>query len=228
VVRDTVMMIHLPFISVLWFQGSFPGPSDLVTSYIVPIAGFCIVVFCFVASARLASPLKFDGFGIHLEITILSLLVLLGVAMMLAGYIVHILDLSTKERTAEEKAQHEEARADAAEHFTLRLALAYPKEDVVGELEPHAKTPGEQAKNLTCRYKLASSKNPEDTQVMLGQQGTVEVVIDDFSRNDVIQDLTIAPADPSKVSGRVLAVHNVYPFQPKYLLSGEKVTLGVH
>jgi len=181
-------MIHLHYISILWFQGSFPEPSGFITSYVVPIAGFCIVVFCFVASARLSSPLKFEGFGIHLEITILSLLFLLGAAMMLAGYVVHVLDLNTKEKKAEEKAQQEE---------------------------------------LICRYKLASSTNPEDTQVTLGQQDTVEIVIHDFSRNDVIQDLIITPSDPSSVSGRVLAVHAVYPFLPKYPLSVEKFSFGV-
>jgi len=182
-------------------QGYEAKPPGWLIYCALPIIGALLIVFCGFFRNGLQQVQKFAGLGVHLEITTLSLLAIFGVALMGAGLALYVYDSGRQWDEPTEKERKAEQRADAAERFTVRLVLAYPKA-VPQELIPNTKSPGAQATNLVCKYKLASSSTTEQTQVTLGQQETVVIFIHDLARSDVIQDLTIDPSPDGNLPAR--------------------------
>jgi hypothetical protein len=221
-------MVHFLLITFIWLQSVDSTPPSWLTYYFLPIVGCSMFVFCILAGTLLQHIQKFNGFGIHLEVTTQVFLSIISFVMMAAGFGLHFFDASKRLQDLTEKERTAEQRAEAAEHFTLRLVLAYPKQQVDRELVPNTTKPGDQATNLICRYKLASSDNTEETRVLVGHEGTVVIVIHDLARKDVIQDLAIGPAHPGRASVKVLAKHALYPLEPKYNLDMEDFSFGSH
>jgi hypothetical protein len=211
-------MIDATLVSEFFVQSPDSAPPNWLTFYLLPVTGLAIIIFCLCSSNRPIHHLKFEGLGVHLEITTQTLMLLLGVAMMSAGFIFNVLDVTGGEKNALNEAMKEKARADAAERFTVRLILGLPQEkEMTPELIPVGE-PNSTVDNLICRYRISSHQTQEQQTVTMGEEDTIIVEIPEVSRNDVISELFIAPKDFKKNwKGDVMKPEDqaLYPLHPR-------------
>ena len=208
-------------------KSGFEQPAVWET-YLLPFAGAALIVYGVFGSGKFrSSPLKFEGFGIHLEITVLSLVFLLGSVMLSSGCVLYLLDMGSKIKKIQQESDDWKQKADRVQRFNVKLVLLIPplegdKAREAEQLMPDPARPGEEVKNLMCRYTINTKKEWQDVPVKLTGQGTLEVDIDDLTESDVIDSLTIMPVKESG-NGVVFAVHGISPLSPRYPLQFEKL-----
>ncbi|HEX7286643.1 MAG TPA: hypothetical protein VF532_10715 [Candidatus Angelobacter sp.] len=209
-------------------SNSGPEPPAWVTSYILPIAGALVIIGAIALALWLPTgnvfnrAQKFEGFGVKLEVTVLTLLIVVGVGMLASGFILKYVDDNIgKLKTDLDLAN---MKLHDAEHVTATIALALPDKMEKG-LEPASVGYKKIVPNLICTYKIGD--DTRTTAVYQGDKGTLQISIPDLRRNDVIRDLEISSS--SKDSPRledVLATHNLYPLVPQFSLAQEKANVS--
>ena len=178
-------------------------------------SGIALLVLCIVV---LLSPLrdrfsnatqKIQGFGLNLEVSVLTLLVLISVALMSTGIWMSLQDVTTRLSNLEKEKTQAEADRDSA-----RLQLENARKmalTVYVNLEGVADTSKLDFKSLSCKYTDASNEEKDASVSAASGQRAIKVTFTDLQRDTVIFSLRIT----NGLTGESWVSHETFrPLQP--------------
>ena len=196
-----------------------PKWVSLLANLILPGLGIAIILFC-IASFVFPFGQRFKegkqvirGFGLDLEISVLTLLLLIGFVMTFSGFYMYLRNENAdtlREEIRELRGKLDAAREEVqrAGRFTITANLVLPESVDVSSLD---------VGKLECRYTLFA--NPDSWVQAAVSQGlggnSVRITFADIERRDVIQRLELREHGTESVLGVVM---NIYPLQPLYKL----------
>ena len=200
-------------ILVFFANPEMAGQVGILTDLVFPILGILIIILC-VSSFFFPFGQRFKegkqvirGFGLDLEISVLTLLLLIGFVMTFTGVFLHfsgreVAELKQDKRQLEGKLEELRDRLERAGRFTVIADLILPENVNLSAL---------QVGNLECRFILFDNSE-HAVAVSRGLAGnSLRVTLADFQRGDVIAHLELREHGTERVIG---VANNVYPLQP--------------
>jgi hypothetical protein len=198
-----------------WFSIVLVDPQGVINGAL-PVVGLSIIVFC-IASFFFPFGTQFKetkqtihGFGVDLEISVLSLFLLVGTLMSCTGIFLYLTNQSRDvqglqhtiiELQSELKAS--KANAELAQHASLRFTLILPADLHQPPIQ-----------NLECWYLLAS--NPDmwaqaSVYRGVGDPNAIGITLSDIALHDVVQQLELREHGTQNV---LASSGSIYPLQP--------------
>ncbi len=200
--------------TILANSNNVPQPG-LLPNLVLPIVGVGIICLC-IASFFHPFGQRFKetkqvirGFGLDLEISVLTLLLLMGFAMAFAGVYLQVqnrmaagLDDEIKRLQGQVEENREQLRL--AGRFMVRADLVLPGNNRITV---------EDIGKLECRYVLSAQP---DSWLQAGvsrglASNSIRITLADIGRDDVIQQIELRKQGSSRVLGMA---RNIYPLQP--------------
>lgn len=189
--------------------------NTLITNYILPLIGivilfFCILSFIFPYGKKFKGKIqKINAFGVNIEVSVLTLFIIIGVCLSLLGLYIQIKDYEGQlynARIAKEKAERQLADAGKSE-ITLLVTL----EDVeVGSMP--------KLEDISCRYHMSGVEKPQKADVLKGYLPLqFKIVLRDIKTTAHIMRLVLE--DHS--TNRKWVKQSFAPFEPNYQLKKE-------
>jgi len=191
----------------------------LLLNLVLPIVGVGIICFC-IASFFLpfgqrfkASKQVIRGFGLDLEISVLTLLLLMGFAMAFAGVYLQLQNrmaagLNDEIKRLQGQVEENREQLRLAGRFMVRADLVLPGNSHITV---------EDIGKLECRYVLSAKP---DSWLQAGvsrglASNSIRITLADIDRDDVIQQIELRKQGSSRVLGMA---RNIYPLQPMIAL----------
>lgn len=207
-----------PAISVL----EIPRTVDVLANFVLPLFGMMIVIFC-VSSFFFPFGQRFKeskqtirGFGVDLEISVLTLFLLMGFIMIFAGFFLYIrsTDLSTLNQridTLQADLKAEQSLIERAQKFTVTANLLLPNNAPINFAD---------LEKIECWYYLDPTlENPVKASVERGiGPNSIKVKLVDMKPDDVIRRLELREHGSNHLIG---FRENEYPLGPTYELRSE-------
>lgn len=195
------------------------GPTDVLSRIALPVLGimilaFCLLSFFFPYGERFKEKTqKIKGFGIDLEISLLTLLVIVGMVLCATGIYPQIAGYEGRIASA-----NEEARKAKAETDVVREALERSR---IMRIQPLVTLEGVDATgmpnlmDLKCKYFLPRGDTPREAVVSPGYASNqLKVTLEDVSADTVIRSLILVDL----ASQRRWWIENIAPLEPLYQL----------
>lgn len=175
----------------------------------------CIVILISPLRDRFSSATqRIQGFGLNLEVSVMTLLVLISVGLITSGIWLQLRDITTELKSLEAKKAEAEIRAqqfqrqlEESRKMELPLFLTLEGVEDVSRLN---------FTSLECTYVTSSSDEPIRADIAPGRRtsDTVKVVLKDLTREVIIDKLEIYDRDTDTRWQKV----NFRPLQPTYEL----------
>ncbi len=180
--------------------------------------GIALLLLCIIL---LISPLrdkfsgatqKIAGFGLNLEVSVMTLLVLISVGLITSGIWLQLRDINSeldsleaKKAAAESRAEQFQRQLDESRRMELPVFLTLEGVDDVSTLDFPA---------LECTYITSTSDEPIHVDVSPGRRSpnTVKVVLKDLTRDMVIDTLEVFNPQTNTHWKKA----NFRPLQPTY------------
>jgi len=199
-----------------------PRTVDVFANYVLPLFGMMIVIFC-VSSFFFSFGQRFKetkqtirGFGVDLEISVLTLVLLMGFMMIFTGLFLYIrsTDLSTLNQRIDElqaDLKAEQTLLERAQKFTVTANLLLPSNAAINLAN---------LEKIECWYYLdPTQENPIKVNVEPGVgPNSVRVKLVDMKPDDVIRRLELKEHGSNRLIG---FRENEYPLGPTYELRSE-------
>jgi hypothetical protein len=196
-----------------------PKTVDVLANFVLPLFGMMIVIFC-VSSFFFSFGLRFKeskqtirGFGVDLEISVLTLFLLMGFVMIFPGFFLYIrsTDLSTLNQQIDKLQADltaEKTLLERAQKFTVTANLLLPN---------NAASSLADLDKIECWYYLDPTlENPVKANVERGiGPNSVKVKLVDMKPDDVIRRLELREHGSNHLIG---FRENEYPLGPTYEL----------
>lgn len=179
-------------------------PVDYLVFYVLPILGIVLLLFCIfsvIKGYKLPEAKQvFKGFGVNLEVSILSVFLIVSAVMLGVGIVVHIRAQDVDELRA--TISNLNRQIERSGRMSVRLVIAPPKDKPSwGELE-----------RLVCYYTLYSDGKETKAQVDAGPiPGSLQMIVTDIGRSDIIQTLQLRERGSPNV---IATAENIYVLQP--------------
>jgi hypothetical protein len=157
---------------------------------------------------------RIQGFGLNLEVSVMTLLVLISVGLMTSGIWLQLKDINAQLQSLEAKKAEAELRA---QQFQRQLEESRKMElPVFLTLEGVEDVSRLNFTSLECTYVTSSNDEPIRADVAPGRRSsdTVKVVLKDLTREVIIDKLEIYDRDSETRWRKV----NFRPLQPTYEL----------
>jgi hypothetical protein len=192
--------------------------NPLVISFIlgILIVLFCILSFIFPYGSNFRDKTqKIQGFGINLEVSVLTLLLIIGFVLIFFGGGIwlqlrsvdeQLVTLKADKAAAEAHANNLQERLQKANAMEL---VAFVKLDGVDELNPP------DANSIECLYETSTGKGGNADVSVAPASGAFKIAIRDITRDTTISDLILRTKDKKK---KWRAEHSFMPLQPTYEL----------
>jgi hypothetical protein len=185
--------------------------SELISDLVLPAIGVGVIVFC-IASFFFPFGQRFKetkqtirGFGVDLEISVLTLFLLIGFAFSLVGVYLHLSERSV-EALQREHDQAVQQRDQAREE--LNRARQEQKAAVYGNLVLDGGDLSEaNPDDLECRYRFQGNDVVANVH---GGPGGPQIMINDTGLNDVIEAVQLWQRNPRLLIG---TAKNIWPRQ---------------
>lgn len=223
-----------------------PSPEAMmINSVILPLLGVGIIIFCFLSvffpfGKRLQANLqsqKLSAFGVDLEVSLFSFLILIGVAMAGSGVYLNIQNYDARLKQAQQKIiememAHQKALLAAEQSFNERL-MEIPQRaaelairqlqsiDIYAIISLEGIGPDEEFEldDLECRYFVSGARDdgkPAEISRGIGIN-QFRVFLQDLNFNMHIRRLELRHPP----TGRRWAVENFMPLEPVFSLKKE-------
>jgi hypothetical protein len=186
----------------------------MIASVILPLLGVGIVIVCLLSflfpyGEQFRSKVqKIKGFGVDLEVSVLTLFIIVGVALSLTGVYLQVKGYETELQSAKKD-------RDAAEQ-ALRLARKMQISAFV-TLKGLSAAEMPKLEDVECRYFLVGRNEPLKAVVAKGMQPNQFSVVFDITPDTFIVRLVIEQLSTK----RRWSVANFSPIQPWYELAKE-------
>ncbi len=195
-----------------------------VPTLVLPALGIAIVLFC-LASFRfpygdklVAVRQMIKGYGLDLQVSLLTVFLLIGVGLSLSGVGIYLLT-SARDVTAlntqivQLKSDLEKAKKDVerATKMDLSVILKLPQ-----GLDPKTLN----NRSLRCHYVL--NEQESDQQVSFAPSGALKCPILDVKRGDIVEELTLEETSAGRVEVLANAREPFHPLQPQINLEPPK------
>jgi len=199
------------------------SPSPMISGYVLPFLGigivlFCILSFVFPYGEKFKDKTqKIKGFGVDLEVSVLTLFVIIGVVLSLTGLYLQIEGYDNQLKDYERQVAAAKAEAVAAQQALERGRRMQMSALITLEGVNAAEMP--KLEEMRCEYFLYGSEKPVEVQVGRGLAGNqLRVAFKDITADTVIRSLVLQ----DRSSQRKWAYENFAPFEPFYVLKRQE------
>lgn len=150
----------------------------------------CILVLVSPLRERFSSATqKIQGFGLNLEVSVLTLLVLISVGLMTSGIWMQLQDVGSKlkqleidKTTAEEKAKRAEENLANANKIPIAYFVTLEGVPDIGKLN---------LQSVSCKYVIASGEERDGIVSPTASTTRLKVTLPDLQKDTIIDTLTI-------------------------------------
>ncbi len=186
--------------------------DSLLISYILPLLGVVILLFCF-GSFVLPYGERFKGkiqkvkaFGMDLEVSVITFFVIVGVILAFTGVYFHIQDYET--RLVQAQKDRDLAKEALVLAQTMEIKAVITLENVNEDNMP-------QLENLQCKYFLYGDDTPVMVDVIKGYRSDqFKLILRDICPKTNIAQLVLEDLSNGKRWGK----ENFLPLEPVYEL----------
>ena len=189
--------------------------SQQMVILIFPILGVGIIIFCILKfilpyGEKFTGKIqKIKGFGVELEISIFTLLILIGIILSLTGVFLEIKDYEQQLDAIKQEKEAAKFALSQANQMEMRMVVSLEgvSENDIPKLE-----------DIKCTYFLPGSDQHIKADVIKGVgHGTFKIILKDVTSMTHVLRLVLEDKDTNRKWEKM----NFMPFEPMFLLTEE-------
>ena len=182
---------------------------------IIPFLGVSTIIFCLLSfflstgSKFTGKPQKIKGFGVELEISLLTFLILIGIILSLTGVYFEIKDYEQQLNALKQEREAAKFALSQANQMEMRMVVSLEgvSENDIPKLE-----------DITCTYFLPGSDQYIKADVIKGiGRGTFKIILKDVTSMTHVLRLVLE----DKATNRKWEKMNFMPLEPVFSLTEE-------
>ena len=193
--------------------------NSFMSSFLFPLLGVAIIVFCLLSfvfpyGERFKDKIqKIKGFGVDLEVSVITLFILIGVILSFTSIYLQLKDYQNQLASA--KTEVLAAQKALVQSQKMEITALVTLEGVA------ARNDIPKLEEVRAEYYLSGSDEPMEAQLSKGyHENQFRVTFKDITRATHIRSLVVQ--DRSRDNPRRWTIENFMPFEPFYNLAKEK------